>query len=641
MFDAASIASLDGVFAVDEELRFRWRAAVIVLSAAGFVLLGAGPGAQTLPAALAPDGIDRPSVCGTQPLRHLRAEATAPDGIADGEPLFFEQDPPLVSANYDGPITLRHFNVVGDFATVQFRRYDPAQATGRLETWTRVNSRSVDGRVISIFEPSWSSAELATSLGHNIYGVDRPDLYWGALLVAGSSDERAVRLRMDIDGLPTSQVVRINDRVQYASNVVNLVIPGFGDARVSSGQTSFEVSTATRTFYQYFSDLYDVIGFQPQAVMIGDFGAFHQNVRNDVTGLNLPVFDQTAAYGSAGALRGAELYLWSNSVRYEDTNHEMAHQWASTFDWTTITGITRQGWRPASHSPLWTGGETLIGAVLYDDRRVRTRTDGYDIERTPAPARYHPIELYSMGKLDASQVPNFVVFSDQGQFDADTASSPDVGTHVTGDAQLVGIDDVIRIHGVRNGPSPSTWRRATVVVSRDRLVSPREMDYWNFFAQRLADRTRSNPPTLKGYGSFRAATQNTVTLTTNTQPLTQPPLPELLDTAGTPFGPASWRGVAFSTAVSSNVHVGELTTLSGRVTARDAVDFNLISVFFYKIDGSSSIRFDGTVGRSGDFAITVRFTDAQRGSYYMAVYLYWPNSGSQYARASVSTITVE
>lgn len=100
--------------------------------------------------ALRPDGIDPPMVCGTEPLRHLRAQATTPSEIADGEPLFFDQDPPLVSPNHDGPITLRNFNVVGDFATVQFRRYDPNASDGRLETWTRVNSRAVGGRVISL-----------------------------------------------------------------------------------------------------------------------------------------------------------------------------------------------------------------------------------------------------------------------------------------------------------------------------------------------------------------------------------------------------------------------------------------------------------------------------------------------------------
>ena len=435
--------------------------------------------------------------------------------------------------------------------------------------------------------------------------------------------------------------MRINDQVQYTSNVVNLIVPGFGDGRVQGGESAFELSAATKAFYQHFADAYDVIAIQPNNVTIADYGAFHQNVLNDVSGLNLTAFNQTAEYGSAGMLRGVELYTGTRSARYEDANHEMAHQWGSRFDWTRIANITRAGHQPTAHSPLWTGGETLIGAVLFDDRRVRAVADGYDIERTTAPARYHAVEMYAMGKLEPSQVQDFDVFSDQGQFSADTSSSPVVGTRVKGDAQRVSIYDVIRIHGNRAGPSPSTWRRALVVVSRDQLVSQREMDYWNFFEQRLADRTESNPPTYNGFAPFHVAAQNTVGLMTAIRPLTQPELPQQLDTVRNSFGAQDWRGVAFSGPLSSMFSIGDAVTLTGHITATDAVDFNQIGVLFYKADGSDPVKFYGEVRRSGDFSVTVRFSDAQRGQYAMGVYLFWPNSGPQYARSFMSTVSVQ
>jgi hypothetical protein len=290
---------------------------------------------------------------------------------------------------------------------------------------------------------------------------------------------------------------------------------------------------------------------------------------------------------------------------------------------------------------LWTGGETLIGAVLFGDRRVRTLADGYDIERTPAPARFHPIEMYAMGTREASEVPDFSVFSDQAQFLADTSESPDVGTRLRGDTQRVSIYDVIRAHGNRTGPVPVVWRRALVVVSRDQLMSQREMDYWNFFGQRLADRSQSNPPTYDGYASFRLATQNTVTLTTAIRPLNQPDLPEVLDTATHSLGALDWRGVSFSGPVRTRFSVGETVTLKGRVTATDAVDFQTVGVGFYQADTPGTVIFYGEVKRSGDFSVEVRFNDSQRGRYAMGVFLYWPNSGSQYPRSSMSTITVE
>ena len=286
-------------------------------------------------------------------------------------------------------------------------------------------------------------------------------------------------------------------------------------------------------------------------------------------------------------------------------------------------------------------GETLIGAVLFGDRRVRSNASGFEIERTAAPAHYHPIELYSMGTLDAAHVPDFLVFSDQSQFDADSSSSPTVGTALKGDTKQVSIDDIIRVHGARTGPSPSVWRRATVVVSRDQLMSQREMDRWNFFAARLADLAESNPPTYNGFAPFRVATQNTTSLSTGVRPLNQPALPQVLDTATNSVGEAAWRDVAFSAPVSSRFQVGATTTLMGRVTATDAVDFSQISLLFYKVDGTDPVRFNGTISRSRDFTVTVRFTDAQRGQYYMAVCLFWPNSGPQYPRSSVSTFIVQ
>lgn len=619
----------------------RWCRAVVPATLGSLFVIGAELGAQNAALPLRPDGVDPPSVCGTDVQRHMLARFGPLAATPDGEPLFFDQDPPLVFANHSGPITLRNFNILGDFATVQFRRYDPNNSAGRLETWTRANSRSVAGHVISIFEPTWPASELAVSLSRSRFGIDQPDLFWGSVILPGSSTERSVRLRMGIDGIPPSQVVRISERVQYASNVVNLVVPGFGDGRVQDGTAGFELTTVTKLFYQYFADSYDVIGLQPQAVTVGDFGAFHQNVANDVTGLNLQTFNQDSLYGSSGALRGVEVYAYSTSARYEDTNHEMAHQWSSRFDWVRIANIVRAGHQPTAHSPLWTGGETLIGAVLFGDRRVRALADGYDIGRTAAPARYHPVEMYAMGKLEASDVPDFSVFSEQGQFLNDTAASPGVGAPVTGDSQRVSINDLIRVHGPRVGPSPSVWRRALVLVSREQLASPREMDYWNFFAQRLADRSESNPPTYNGYASFRVAANNTVRLSTAIRPLSQPELPEILDTAGGPLGTEDWRGVSFSAPVSTRVSAGQSTTLTGRVTATDAVDFTQIVITYYRADSSEPIRFSGEVRRSGDFAVTVRFTESQRGQYSMGVVLFWPNSGSQYPRSTLSTFLVQ
>lgn len=577
------------------------------------------------------------AVCGTsidRDVRGLRPYSTAKP--RDGDLLSFDQDPPLVSADYSGTITFRQFEIVGDYATLEFRRADLPGS--QPEVWRRLTTRSVNGRLVSVFEPSWGGRELGAVMAQSIFGFDGPGLYWGAVVAPGSSTLDHLYLRMALGGIPSSRVVRLTDRVQYASNVVNLVVPGFGDGRAAGGVRAFELSAAANMFYEHFDDRYDVLALVPQATPVGDYAAFHRNVQNRVAGLNLPLLDESASYGSAGVLQGVEVYTGVTAARFAETNHEMAHQWGSSLDWSRIAGIARGGHEPSAHAPLWTGGETLIGAVLSGTRRVRASGDGFDIERTPSPVRFHPIELYAMGALDESQVPDFGVFVDQNQFEVMT---PEVGTRLSGPARRISISDIVREHGIRQGPALTRWRRATVLVSRDRLASQQEMDYWNFFAQRLADRNRRGAATEDGYVPFRVATNDAMTLSTAIATRRGASLPEVLDTDTPAFGLSDWRGVSFSSPVPARFEANRGVVLTGHVTAADAVDFDRIAVVFWNEGSPAPVTFSGDITRGGDFTVPVKFTQAQRGRYVMGVYLFWQESGPQHPRASVTSISVE
>ena len=85
--------------------------------------------------------------------------------------------------------------------------------------------------------------------------------------------------------MPGSSVRQIAPDAQYASHVVNLVLPGFGDTRVSSGTYDFDLPTAARAFFAHFSDNYDSIAFIPQRSQMAEFGGFHRNIGNEVEGI--------------------------------------------------------------------------------------------------------------------------------------------------------------------------------------------------------------------------------------------------------------------------------------------------------------------------------------------------------------------
>ena len=623
-------------------VRHRSRAvASVTILIAGTLLSG-----QTSPIiALRPDSAPPPTPsCGTAARWELNGRVRAdalPNGLADGEPLTFDQDPPLLLAGSSSTLTFRNFSVVGDYPSVTFLRTARDAPDGVGEKWDRVSTRKVSGQIVSVFEPTWRATDIDQVFAARRYGFDQPFAYWGAFNLPGESTQRYVYVRTGVGAIPSSQVVHINDQVQYASNVVNLVVPTFDDARISRGMNGFDVVTASRLFYQYFSDNYDVLAFTPESVSVGSFGAFHMNVQNAVTGLNISTFNQAARYGSAGNLQGIEVYTGAFATRYQDSDHEMAHQWGSDFDWTRIAGISRAGHQPTAHAPLWTGGETLIGAVLFGDRRVATSNGGFTIEQTPPPATYHPIERYSMGVLTPDRVPDFAVFANQDQFDSTNATSPTIGTAVQGDILTVSIADLIKVHGPRTGPTPSTWRRATVLISQNRLASQAEMDYWNFFAQRLADRNGASRPTYGNFVSFWRATAKAVTLQTAVTPLNNPSLDEQLDTDTPMFGPSDWRGVTFATPIPSRLTINQTVLVSGHITAPDRADFSQIGLGFWLVNATTPVNFSSTISRSGDFSVPIRFTDSQRGAYQLSVYLFWPGSGSQYPRSSLSTITVE
>ena len=206
-------------------------------------------------------------------------------------------------------------------------------------------------------------------------------------------------LWFDPQHLPVSRVESIGDSIQYASHVVNMVVPGFGRGRVEGDDNAFDLYKVTREFYEYFPDVYDSIAIvTAEQHPSSKFGAYHLNVRNPIKGLGgKGEFDYADHYGSSGALRSVELYRDARFTTVWTSNHEIGHQWIDYWDWSEIAGgIERAGWSPAGHTPLLFPGEVLLGAVLRPIRRVaptggdEDEEASYVIERTPAPSLYHP-----------------------------------------------------------------------------------------------------------------------------------------------------------------------------------------------------------------------------------------------------------
>ena len=607
-----------------------------------------------------PDIVGPPAICGAA--SHI-ARLPTPGSVAPSirpptaeptlpAPLWYDQNPRLIRADHTGGLSLDSFLVAGDVETLTFERLSQtAESYVVREAWRRSGTTDIEGHLISVFNPSWDSAALWGGIGWQRRGFDRPYARFGTLLIPRSSDaanagedvvERfAIWLRLAPLNVPAAQVTQIDADTQYASHVVNLVMPGFGDARLSSGDYGHELDEAAKRFYAHFSDEYASIAFVPRQQHVVPYDAFHHNVRNPIAGLGaLPVFDHTETYGSAGVLRSVELFPNVSFTSNASSTHAISHQWVDYWDWSRLGGgIELAGRDPASHTPLLYPGEVYAGAVLDVKRRLAEVGGGtsYAVERTPGPALLHPTTRYRMGLIGPEAVPELLVFENQGQLDG-TGLVPLVGTTVDGAGRRVHVNDMLAVHGPRQGPVDDAWSRVSVVVSRDGLLSAEEMSYWNFFAARHA--ATGGTTTWDGVPSFFEATGGAAPLRTDVTPLLAAKLVEPVEAGDMPIAPGEFRDVELDAPVPARIVVGESVTIAGTVTTTERDDFNIACAWWNRY-GSEDLIFECASIEGNRFSIPYRFTAGDAGRYSLLIYLYFPDAPlSPSHRSFISGITV-
>ena len=103
--------------------------------------------------------------CGTPGDRLRRAGVVTAGPLDDGHLLRADQFPRHLSATHTGDFGFSNLLVLGDHETLTFERVDPDADSKRVaETWTRTGTNVVAGRMVSVFNPTWS-VEVAASYG--------------------------------------------------------------------------------------------------------------------------------------------------------------------------------------------------------------------------------------------------------------------------------------------------------------------------------------------------------------------------------------------------------------------------------------------------------------------------------------------
>jgi uncharacterized protein (TIGR03437 family) len=274
--------------------------------------------------------------------------------------------------------------------------------------------------------------------------------------------------------------------VQHTDYVVNILSPQTFPAASAPTLGSGTPTALLKRFYQLYPDSFDVINIALEPSFFQN--SFHYTVRNAVKGIgSSSTFDVGASYGSASRLQGFSVFSTDGydgaTVR---TLHEFGHQF---IDYLNIPPLA-QG---IPHWPVSTMASGIMGFSgqgaegLLFPCLIQQSGSGLVLAPNPNEPVFSDMDLYLMGLLPASQVGTQIVLANQ---DANSVLGQCGGTVYSGAYSTLQLSDVIANPAV--GPrvpdvasSPKQFRLATVIVTRDELLSPQAMSFYDFFARRL------------------------------------------------------------------------------------------------------------------------------------------------------------
>jgi len=321
------------------------------------------------------------------------------------------------------------------------------------------------------FTPAQVLYNYTTGDHHNFFGF--LNAYVGATL--------AIRLNLTVnvgDSLvPTVPQLQLAADALAGPHVVNLHVP-------LATPGSYDPSILQR-FYQLRPDSFDFMSLVYTDATIAN--RTHMLVRNMVQGIGLTLYDNSATYGSSGRLIGITNFPVSQFFDGAESGfqHELAHQW---INFAMSPGIPH--W-PISELAQGVVGMSIPGsggvggAFPYE---LTSNGDGsYTLHYNPDlvwQVGFTDLDLYLMGLMPPEQVGPALVFSNQDQ----TAQLHDAGV-LQGPTYLVDASTIVATRGTRVPSfmnSPHEFTAATIIVTRDRLLTPEELAFFDYMAARAS-----------------------------------------------------------------------------------------------------------------------------------------------------------
>jgi subtilase family serine protease/flagellar hook assembly protein FlgD/fibronectin type 3 domain-containing protein len=268
------------------------------------------------------------------------------------------------------------------------------------------------------------------------------------------------------------------DTAQYIKQDGNVAVIQFeGNYDQESANGDFNVQARidiAQAFYQQHGDDYDFLSILTDfEFATGDALAFFHSTQNKVSGIGLPIFDNTAIYGSNGRLQG--MIDMAAATRYQlDSqasdfvnpqtgygfapvfSHEIMHNWMSGVDIQNADGSLNQALRGHAddHWSFLTDSKASVmgGAQWLSINEQQHRA-------TLLNQTYHDWDLYLAGLLDADSTANIEVIVDPS---APNTLFPTLNFEAHGPRHAISIQQLIDLYGPRLPASTSSQRQFRV-----------------------------------------------------------------------------------------------------------------------------------------------------------------------------------
>ena len=271
------------------------------------------------------------------------------------------------------------------------------------------------------------------------------------------------------------------DPLIYNDNVFVLPVPVAIDLPHYHrlGETNV-VSSFSSSFYAYFHDDFDflIIVYNLSTFNVVGGGLFIK-VKNEVSGIGLPMFSSDRVWGSEGALRGISIVEAIEDISGGVLLHELTHEWGNSI--LPMVHEIGAHWGFSSANGVL-GGFNIADLVDHGDGRYsagRFSPTGYNPGSTFAPYYgFGQIELYFAGLLPPEEVPDLWVAEDGKWLDEYTDDGHLLFT--ASKVRMYTIEDIIAEHGPRIPDythSQRDFRVATILlIDEDRPLYEHQLD---------------------------------------------------------------------------------------------------------------------------------------------------------------------